>query len=68
MGGVTKNIGVTLMTIVATLVVGEMFGNVVSKSITAWKRKGMNVENIVMMFDAMNQRICNLEEKKEIEA
>ncbi len=61
----TKLICGTVMSVVAILVVGEMFGKVISRPITVWrvKQSGVNVENLATMFDVFNQRICKIEEK-----
>ena len=68
MGETTKTICAAVITIVSVLVVGEVLGNAVSRPIQTWRRRGVNVEQLAELIAVLNQRICNLEEKKEIEA
>ena len=55
----------TISGIVSTLVIGEVFGSVISNPIRAMKTKNSNVDldNLAELIDVMNQRICDLEDK-----
>lgn len=69
--GVAKTIGITVINVTAILVIGELFGGVVSKPIAMMqlnKIKGCDPKAVAVMFDVMNQRICDLEEKVGTEA
>ena len=68
MESTTKIICATISHIVTALVLGEVFGNAVSRPIAAWRGSNVSASKIATMFDVMNKRICNLEEKKEEEA
>lgn len=62
----TKLVCGTVVSVISILVLGEMFGKVISRPITVWrvKQSGVNVENLVTMLDVFNQRICKIEEKE----
>lgn len=64
MESTTKTICVTVSSIVTALVLGEMFGNCISRPIAAWKGAGISKTKVAELFCIMNERICNLEEKK----
>ena len=50
--------------VLTSLIIGEAVARVVTRPILAWRAKtNVNVENIASLFDTMNQRICDLEEK-----
>ena len=70
MDGTAKVICTTVSGIITALVLGEVFGNAISRPIAAaaWRGTNVSAEKIAELFDVMNQRICNLEEKKEEEA
>ena len=68
MESTTKIICTTISGIVTALVLGEVFGNAISRPIAAWRGSNVSAEKIGVLFDVMNKRICNLEEKKEEEA
>lgn len=56
----------TISSIASTLVLGELLGGVVSRPIREWRRKdNVNLEAVAELIDVMNQRICDLEEKRE---
>ncbi len=61
-------VGRTTCAVVSMLILGEVLGNAVSKPITAWRSKGINKSKLSDLISSMNQRICDLEEKKETEA
>ena len=54
--------------IVSSLVIGEVLGSAVSRPIAAWRAKqfyakAADAKAVGTMFDVMNQRIFDLEEK-----
>jgi hypothetical protein len=65
MNETTKVICTTVSGIVTALVLGEVFGNAISRPIAAWRQRKnqVNVTNLASLIDVMNQRICDLEEK-----
>ena len=68
MDGTVKVICTTVSGIITALVLGEIFGNAISRPIAAWRGGNVNASRIAELFDVMNKRICDLEEKKEEEA
>lgn len=68
MDGTAKVVCTTVSGIITALVLGEVFGNAISRPIAAWRGSNVSASKIATMFDVMNKRICNLEEKKEEEA
>lgn len=68
MDGTTKVICTTVSGIITALVLGEIFGNAISRPIAAWRGGNVSASRIAELFDVMNKRICDLEEKKEEEA
>jgi hypothetical protein len=68
MDGTAKVVCMTVSGIITALVLGEVFGNAISRPIAVWRGTNVSAEKIGTLFDVMNQRICNLEEKKEEEA
>lgn len=65
MNETTKVICNVISGIVTALVLGEVFGNAISRPIAAWRQRKnqVNVTNLASLIDVMNQRICDLEEK-----
>ena len=68
MNSTAKVICTMVSGIITALVLGEVFGNAISRPIAAWRGGNVSASKIATMFDVMNKRICNLEEKKEEEA
>lgn len=62
---ITKTIIIVTGNVITALVLGEMFGNVISKPIHAWRqsKNDINLDNVATLINVMNQRICDLEEK-----
>lgn len=62
---ITKTIIIVSGNIITALVLGEMFGGVISRPIAAWRqsKNNINIDNVATLIDIMNQRICDLEEK-----
>ena len=55
----------TISGIVTTLVVGELFGGIVSRPIAAWRLKHVVNDRVI---ESLDQRITDLENKNEDEA
>ena len=58
-----KGIGYTVSKIVTALVIGEVIGGAVSRPIAMWRQSQISASRVGELFDVMNQRICDLEEK-----
>ena len=65
MESTTRFVCVTVAGVITVLVVGEVFGCAISRPITAWKGVCISPTKVVSLFDVMNQRISNLEEKQK---
>lgn len=61
----TKIICTAISSIVTALILGEVFGNAISKPIAVWRTAGIDKKKIATLFDTMNQRICDLEDYKK---
>jgi len=68
MESMTKIICTAVSGIVTALVLGEVFANAVSRPIAAWRGPKIDKTRLIDLIDVMNQRICDLEDKKEEEA
>lgn len=64
MESTAKVICTTVSGIVTALILGEVFGNVISRPIAAWKGSNINKSKLVEMLDLLHQRICDLEKEK----
>ena len=67
MGETIKAICTAIASITTALVVGEVIGGAVSRPVAAWRSRQVNLERMAALIEVMNQRICNLEEKKVAE-
>lgn len=65
MEGTTKVICTTVSSIITALVLGEVFGNCISRPIAAWKGAGVSKSKVAELFCSLNDRVCKLEKKEE---
>lgn len=65
---IVQVVGKIVTSVVGTLVVGEVFGGAISRPIAVWRQRNtgtLDPDKVGELFDAMNQRICDLEEKQK---
>ena len=65
MGDTTKVICTTVSSVFTALILGEVFGNVISRPIAAWRGGPISRSKLATLLESLNTRLCTLEEKKE---
>ena len=68
MDGTAKVICTAITGIITACIIGEALASAISRPIAAWRCTGYSKAKIAELFDVMNQRICDLEEKNKKEA
>lgn len=55
----------TVVSLTSMLILGEIFGDVISKPITAWRSQGIDKTKLKETIRLMKERISNLEETEK---